>query len=278
MFAHCIYHTIHYAHSRFYDQDHVLSSPDWIIYIFIYFFHFFLFRFRSVIGGSGSSSGAEHHVHFDQATLRDDDFESDNNCVTYQQAGDNIVVVHLGFLQINHRYLIELSLPSDLFKCNTSVPINLVADNSSVPSIHCKLADKISLVNVEANGVDQQRAHGDSPANDKCIQHYVINVEYFAYREKLLREELKLINANNSVELLKLVITARVLGKGKGTPMLRNGVHCIGAEADDESEMSEDPTATHRTTNRLGDTAAASQPKWMRVHVPTTAHLRLRTT
>lgn len=211
-----------------------------------------------VIGGSSGSG--EHHVHFDQATLRDDDFESDNNCVTYQQAGDNIVVVHLGFLQINHHYLIELSLPSDLFKCNTSVPINLVADNSSVPSIHCKLADKITLVNVEANGVDQ-RGDDKSHGNHKCVQHYVIKVEYFAYREKLLREELKLINANNSVELLKLVITARVLGKGKGTPMLRNGIHCIGAEPDDESEMSEDPTAAHRPANRFADTSTTSQPQ-----------------
>lgn len=218
------------------------------------------------IGGGSSGGGTEHHVHFDQATLRDDDFESDNNCVTYSQAGDNIVVVHLGFLQINHRYLIELSLPSDLFKCNTSVPINLVADNSSVPSIHCKLADKITLVDVESNGVDQQQqqqqsAGHNSHGNNKCTQHYVINVEYFAYREKLLREELKLINANNSVELLKLVITARVLGKGKGTPMLRNGIHCIGVEPDDESEMSEDPTASHRTANHTG-ASSASRPHW----------------
>lgn len=212
-------------------------------------------------GGGSSTTTGEHHVHFDQTTLRDDDFESDNNCVTYQQAGDNIVVVHLGFLQINHRYLIELSLPSDLFKCNTSVPINLVADNSSVPSLHCKLADKISLIDVETNGAAANDNGHVSHGNEKPTKHYVIKVEYFAYREKLLREELKLINANNSVELLKLVVTARVLGKGKGTPMLRNGIHCIGAEPDDESEMSEDPTATaHRcTSNHLANTSTASQ-------------------
>lgn len=220
----------------------------------------------SYIGGSGG--GSEHHVHFDQTTLRDEDYESDKNCVTYQQVGDNIVVVHLGFLQINHRYLIELSLPSDLFKCNTSVPINLMADNSSVPSIHCKLADKIMLMNINnANGVNQRgrddvvEDRNSHENGDKSIQHYVIKVEYFAYREKLLREELKLINANNSVELLKLVITARVLGKGKGTPMLRNGIHCIGIEPDDESEMSKDLTATHRMVNHVANTSNTSRPQ-----------------
>lgn len=179
-------------------------------------------------------------MHFDQTTLRDDDFETDSTCVTYHQAGDNNVVVHLGFLQINHRYLIELRLPSDLFRCNTAVPINLVADNTTVPNIHCKLADQVNLISVDASGVEQTHKHHSEKSDHKF---YAIKVEYFAYREKLLREELKLINSNNSVELLKLVITARVLGKGKGTPMLRNGIHCIGNEPDDESEMSEDQVA-----------------------------------
>lgn len=136
--------------------------------------------------------------------------------------------------------MIELRLPSDLFKCNTTVPINLVADNTTVPNIHCKLADQVNLISVNENGIEQTHKHHDKTS--KC-KFYAINVEYFAYKEKLLREELKLINVNNSVELLKLVMTSRVLGKGKGTPMLRNGIHCIGYEPDDESEMSEDQIA-----------------------------------
>ena len=30
-----------------------------------------------------------------------------------------------------------------------------------------------------------------------------------------------------------------LLGKGKGTPALRRGIHCIGVEVDDESEQSD---------------------------------------
>lgn len=186
----------------------------------VYFIHIFFYRhFHSVV------FIAEHHVHFDQTTLKDDDFEADSSCVTYQQVGENIVDVHLGFLQHNHRYLIELHLPADLFKCQPNVPINLVADNNIAPNVHCKLADRITeLVNETAE-----------KSNEKF---FVIKVEYFAHKEKLLREELKLVNTNNLEELIKLIVTARVLGKGKGTPMLRNGIHCLGYESDGESSKS----------------------------------------
>lgn len=146
-----------------------------------------------------------------------DEFETENS-VTYQKSGDNIVV-HLGFLQINHRYLIELKLPATLFKCNAE-PIILVAEDGVIPNMHCKL--------VEFSGKNTEKS-----------EYFDVKVEYFAYKEKLLKEELKLINEKDSSELLKLVITARVLGKGKGTPMLRNGIHCIGVQEDDESEASD---------------------------------------
>lgn len=159
---------------------------------------------------------SEHHVHFDTTTLKDE-FESENS-VTYQKSGDNIVV-HLGFLQINHRYLIELKLPATLFKCNAE-PIMLVPENDGIPNIHCKL--------VEFSGKNTEKS-----------EFFDVKVEYFAHKEKLLKEELKLVNSKNSEELLKLIITARVLGKGKGTPMLRNGIHCIGVQEDEESEASD---------------------------------------
>lgn len=165
---------------------------------------------------AASLENSEHHVHFDTTTLKDE-FESENS-LTYQKSGDSIVV-HLGFLQVNHRYLIELKLPATLIKCNAE-PITLVPDNEAMPNIHCKL--------VEFGGKNSDKS-----------DNIDLKVEYFAHKEKLLKEELKLINSANSEELLKLVVTARVLGKGKGTPMLRNGIHCIGVEEDEESEASD---------------------------------------
>lgn len=189
------------------------SSPLFCLFYFHVHSHFVVFI-------------AEHHVHFDQTTLKDEDSEEDSTCVTYQQVGENIVDVHLGFLQHNHRYLIELHLPADLFKCQPNVPINLVADNNIAPNVHCKLADRVTELVNETN----------EKQNEKF---YLIKVEYFAHKEKLLREELKLVNANNLEELIKLIVKARVLGKGKGTPMLRNGIHCLGYESDGESSKSD---------------------------------------
>lgn len=158
--------------------------------------------------------------------------------MTYQQVGDNIVDVHLGFLQHNHRYLIELHLPANLFKCQANVPINLVADINIAQNVHCKLADRVTELQHKTN------EHGDTvtnpaPSSSNNEKFFVIKVELFAHQERLIREELKLVNANNLVELLKLYVSARVLGKGKGTPMLRNGIHCLGYESDGESSKSD---------------------------------------
>lgn len=211
-----------------------------IHYCFPFFFHFVVFI-------------AEHHVHFDQTTLKDDDFDTDSSCVTYQQVGENIVNVHLGFLQHKHRYLIELHLPADLFKCQPNVPINLVADNNIAPNVHCKLADRVTELVQNANEQEGAASNtsNSAPSTSKRDKFFVIKVEYFAHKEKLLREELKLVNANNSVELLKLIVSSRVLGKGKGTPMLLNGIHCLSYESDGESTASEhQPVTTNASASK----------------------------
>lgn len=183
-------------------------------------------------------------MHFDQASLKDE-FETDN-CVTYQKFGDDCVVVHLGFLQVNHRYLIDLRLPHSLYKADDNEPVTLVPDHTGAPNIHCKVVAsgneyeaRDATQHDDTNNDDGHSDAATAKNSDKIDYHY-LKVEYFAHKEKLLREELKLINAMNSEELLKLVITARVLGKGKGTPMLRNGIHCIGFEGDEESSEASD--------------------------------------
>lgn len=158
-------------------------------------------------------------MHFDVASLKDD-FETDS-CVTYQRSADTIIV-SLGFLQVDHRYLIDLKLPSNLFTDLGSTLSQFKPDVSTVPNLHCRITEFTGC---------------------KHDEHdiYEMKIEFFAYKEKLLRETLHIVNANNDKEVLKLVIAARVLGKGKGTPMLRAGIHCIGVERDEESEASDFP-------------------------------------
>ncbi|XP_016992558.1 adipose-secreted signaling protein [Drosophila takahashii] len=160
----------------------------------------------------------DHHVHFDTNTVKDA-FESDS-CVTYQRSGDTIVV-SLGFLQINHRYLIDLKVPTSLFGDAGTLGSKFEPVVSATPSLHCRITEF---------------------AGTKHDEHdfFEMKIEFFAYKEKLLREVLHIVSSSNDKELLQLVIAARVLGKGKGTPMLRTGIHCIGVERDeDESEASD---------------------------------------
>ncbi|XP_055373591.1 UPF0687 protein C20orf27 homolog [Condylostylus longicornis] len=162
-----------------------------------------------------------HHVHFDRASLKDD-FESEN-FVTYQRTDDGITV-NLGFLQINHKYAIDLKLPSKYFDEFTKLDDSnsFIPDVSSdVPNLNCHVIDFCGKPTTSSDG------------------YYEMKIDFFAYKEKLLKEAIKIVNAKNSEEILKLIIIARVLGKGKGTPMLRNGIHCTGAVKDDESESSD---------------------------------------
>lgn len=171
------------------------------------------------------SEPEHHHVHFDDTILLKDEFETENS-VTYQKSGDHAIIVHLGFLQVHHRYHIDLKLPAAWFT-SSAEPL-LVPASDKETNVHCKLVDfHYSEETVPPrplqNDIDEATTSTRRP-------YYNIKVEYFAHDDKLLKEGLKLVNAKNLEEIVKLIITARVLGKGKGTPLLRNGIHCIGSE------------------------------------------------
>jgi Domain of unknown function (DUF4517) len=79
------------------------------------------------------------HVHFDQSIIRDD-FESDNSII-YHKTSKNNIVVHLGFLQVKHRYKIELKIPADTFEVPDNEELRLVVDEEEVPNIYCRMLE-----------------------------------------------------------------------------------------------------------------------------------------
>ena len=70
-----------------------------------------------------------------------------------------------------------------------------------------------------------------------------LSLRFSAVKEKLTREKLSLVDSDSSDGGLRvdMELVARVLGKGKGTPMLRDGIRCIGtlAQLDSETEASD---------------------------------------
>jgi Domain of unknown function (DUF4517) len=133
-----------------------------------------------------------------------------------QKGQQGRINIHLGFLQVKHRYRIELNIPVEFLAdfIEPTKKLILKVDEASVPNINCK------LLTFKGDTTEQS-------------QFYEAEFEFFAHKEKLLKEELKLLTCDEKP--VKLLFSARVLGRGKGTPMLKNGVHLLGIEDDEES-------------------------------------------
>lgn len=163
-----------------------------------------------------------------------EDFEEDNG-ILYKVTDPekNIVTIHLGFLQIKHRYKLALQIPLD--RCvatqklvsESPVTITLEQPESSngMPSLWCKLVEYNNALDAKSSG---------EPVLDMVV-------EFMAHKEKFLKEEMRLML--NGQDELTIIFTSRVLGKGKGTPMLRNGIQSVSVEVDeDEDGTSSDAT------------------------------------
>lgn len=165
------------------------------------------------------SGSGEHHVHFDE-NLKSDDFIDDNS-IQMHAMGSKGLTVHLGFLQMNHRYLVELIIPQQYLQDSkidfTNSDLVLAQAEEAVPTLNCRLTEFVGFTNGQLE----------------------LKLTYLAHKEKLLKETLVLVNQKNKDQVLKLIVSARVLGRGKGTPMLRNGIHLVEIVADEESDASD---------------------------------------
>lgn len=180
----------------------------------------------------------DNHVHFDDHDVNDD--LDEDNSIRYKLTDpqQNIVTVHLGFLQIRHKYKLALRLPLD--RCAATQ--KLAAENSSTSST--PVAIKLEQVESADGGwckLTEYNPELDTKASGEPVLELV--VEFSAHKEKFLKEQLRL--RLNDTDQLQLIFTARVLGKGKGTPMLRNGIQSVSVEEDEEDGTSSDATSGH---------------------------------
>ncbi|XP_067324525.1 adipose-secreted signaling protein [Anolis sagrei] len=145
--------------------------------------------------------GSSSHVHFDEK-LHD-------SVVMVSQEKDGTFLVKVGFLKILHKYEITFVLPF--------VPL-LGRDVCAAPlaSLHLRV---LSIA-----------PHPEG---------YSIKCEYTAHTEGVLKEEMVLQSESNERAVVKVVVQARVMDRHHGTPMLLEGVRCVGAELEYDSEQSE---------------------------------------
>ncbi|XP_078080382.1 adipose-secreted signaling protein [Mustelus asterias] len=153
----------------------------------------------------GVRFGAESH---DEGTANHVHFEEKlhDSVVMVTQEDDGSFLVKVGFLKISHKYEITFLLPAsqNLRQGASSIPL---------PNLYLKLIDLAPVT-----------------------EGYRVKCEYIAHKEGVIREEMVVINKSASV---KVTLQARVLDRLHGTPMLLEGVKCIGSEPEYDSEQSD---------------------------------------
>lgn len=76
------------------------------------------------------------------------------------------------------------------------------------------------------------------PDEENIVQ---ITFEIAPQKEKLYREKVSLLDAHTGDQICMITLHCRVLGKGKGTPMLKNGIRTLEVLADpDETSNNSD--------------------------------------
>lgn len=180
-----------------------------------------------------SVSSSEDAVPFEQARARSGSsgrVHFSDNQVTPEHAGEILVQLspdqmhadaHLGFLQEGRRYVVNLYVP------------RFLGDNITVTRANAHL----QLKEIRTNA-------------DKSSHEFILELE--AYHDKLVNEEIAISSDHGE---FVLSVSARVLGRGKGTPMLKRGIRCVAVDQAD-SEMSDAAS----TPQRRGDHSPDKHP------------------
>uniref|UniRef100_A0A4W2FXD0 Adipose-secreted signaling protein n=1 Tax=Bos indicus x Bos taurus TaxID=30522 RepID=A0A4W2FXD0_BOBOX len=159
-------------------------------------------RVRSIrFATSHDAESSQSHVHFDEK-LHD-------SVVMVTQESDSSFLVKVGFLKILHRYEITFTLP----------PVHRLSKDvreTPVPSLHLKLLSVMPIP-----------------------EGYSVKCEYSAHKEGVLKEEMLLACEGGSDTCVRVIVQARVMDRHHGTPMLLDGVRCVGAELEYDSEHSD---------------------------------------
>lgn len=149
--------------------------------------------------------GSKSKVHFD-------DSQSDtlpHNLEIPLKYGEDRIDAHLGFVQLNRHYDITLAIQDDLGED---------LDFDPLENLHARLTNY-------------------SPTEDGLGHN--LSVELHAHREKLMQERFTIRSKADPSKWKHIILHARVLGKGKGTPALRNGIKCRFVDDDNDSDVTD---------------------------------------
>lgn len=149
------------------------------------------------------ADGDGHHDH-SHVHFDPEQVEAHNLEIQFKYS-ENRVDIHLGFLKINHHYEVKFCIKDQL--------------GEDVECDHAKIKEV-------------------KPTEDGEGHEFLIH--YHAHKEKLIQEAFEVRSVENKDKMINLVIHARVLGKLKGTPALKNGIKLLRVEYDEDSDALSD--------------------------------------
>jgi len=152
----------------------------------------------------------DHHVHFSNDS--EDMKENHENHIVVRNRGHNHFEVHLGFLQVFHTYEVCVDLKENVL--DKELDLDTFGQKELPVPVHIKFQD---LEDVETGAA--------------------LKFVFKALHDKVTKEKMYLTNKEG--DEIQFEVIARVLGKGKGTPLLRSGIKCISVEKSDETEGSD---------------------------------------
>uniref|UniRef100_A0A8C6WVC7 Chromosome 20 open reading frame 27 n=1 Tax=Neogobius melanostomus TaxID=47308 RepID=A0A8C6WVC7_9GOBI len=148
-------------------------------------------------------AGAASHVHFDEKL-------HDSVVMVMPEDDGNFMVKVCRLPEAQHKYEIVFTLPQ--------VPaLGKDACPAPIPSPHLRITNL-------------------APQTDGGLR---VTCEYMAQQEGVLCEEVLLLSETNEDVCVKVKVHARVMDRHHGTPMLLEGVRCIGVELEYDSEQSD---------------------------------------
>lgn len=150
-----------------------------------------------------------HHAHFLVQNPVEDDLSAHDSQILVERLSIDQMNIRLGFLQVKHVYEVQFSIEDDL------------GDEVEF--------DPLQNINVKIESV---RPSENGKGHD-------FTVTFSAAKEKIMKEAIAIMSKESEPRRLTLTLHARVLGKGKGTPSLKKGIHCVRIEWDEESEGSD---------------------------------------
>ncbi|XP_078603056.1 uncharacterized protein LOC144877053 [Branchiostoma floridae x Branchiostoma japonicum] len=126
--------------------------------------------------------------------------------------------VNLGFLQIHRTYQAKFTLRHGFGPSLSAPPLQSVY--FTIKEIHHNVDN-----NTDTEG-NQQDSH-------------TLVLEVCTEKDGVVKEELFLTTEEDATKKIFVELHARIMGKGKGTPLLKEGVRCLKVNVEEDSEISD---------------------------------------